>query len=246
MSENRETHMLTGAYALGAVDDIEAAKVRELLRTSPEAAAEVRLFTETAARLGEAEAMEPPPGMRAAVLAEIATTRQAPTVLAPKRASGNRFARLVSVAAAGLLVVAVGAGATALDFRDRMSEAQQANQATTQANEAMIEVLADPGRQLLDAEFAGGHATLVVSGDRVVVLGTDVEAPPEGKAYQLWMIPPTEGAAPIPSVTLTATGDGGFWGDTGGYAVGQALAVTVEPVGGSQQPTSDLVFVAGA
>lgn len=244
MSENRETHMLTGAYALGAVDDIEAATVRELLRTSPEAAAEVRSFTETAARLGEAETMEPPPGMRAAVLAEIATTRQAPTVLAPQRTasdrfSGTRFARLVSVAAAGLLVVALGAGVTAMNFRDRMSTAQQANQAMTQ-------VLADPGRQLLDADFAGGHATLVVSGDRVVVLGTDVEAPPEGKAYQLWMIPPTEGAAPIPSITLDATGEGGFWGDTGGYEDGQALAVTVEPIGGSQQPTSDLVFVAGA
>ena len=42
MSEEQETHMLTGAYALGAVDDLEAARVRELLRTSPEAAAEVR------------------------------------------------------------------------------------------------------------------------------------------------------------------------------------------------------------
>ena len=143
----------------------------------------------------------------------------------------------MSVAAVALLVLAVGAGVTAVGLRDRLSQAQTANQ-------AMTEVLADPGRQMMDADFAGGHATLVVSGDRVVVLGTDVAAPPDGKAYQLWML--DEGSDPIPSVTLTATGDGGYWADTTGYQAGQAMAVTVEPEGGSQQPTSDPVFVAGA
>jgi anti-sigma-K factor RskA len=239
VTDDRETHMLTGAYALGAVDDLEAARVRELLRTSPEAAAEVRSFTETAARLGAAEAVEPPPGMRAAVLAQVAQTRQAPPITVPKHTASTRLARLVSVAAAALLVVALGAGVTALTFRDRASDAEAANQ-------AMTEVLADPDRQVVDADFAGGHATLVVSGERVVVLGTDVPAPPEGKAYQLWMIPDGEGAEPIPSVTLTPTGDGEFWADTTGYEAGQAMAVTVEPEGGSQQPTSDPLFVAGA
>ncbi len=237
MSEEQETHMLTGAYALGAVDDLEAARVRELLRTSPEAAAEVRSFTETAALLGGAEAVEPPPGLRAAVLAEVARTRQAAPVAVPSPRAGGRLYRLVSVAAVALLVLAVGAGVTAVGLRDRLSEAQTANQ-------AMTEVLSDPGRQVMDADFAGGHATLVVSGDRVVVLGTEVPAPPDGKAYQLWMI--DEGSDPIPSVTLTATGDGDYWADTSGYQAGQAMAVTVEPEGGSQQPTSDPVFVAGA
>ena len=239
MSDERETHMLTGAYALGAVDELEAARVRELLRTSPEAAAEVRSFTETAARLGAAEAVEPPPGLRAAVLAQVAQTRQAPPLRVAAPTPGARLARWVSVAAACLLVLAVGAGVTAMTFRDRASQAEAANQ-------AMTAVLADPGRQMMDADFAGGHATLVVSGERVVVLGTDVPAPPDGKAYQLWMIPPDEGADPIPSVTLEPTGDGDFWADTTGYQAGQAMAVTVEPEGGSQRPTSDPVFVAGA
>ena len=237
MSEDQETHMLTGAYALGAVDDLEAARVRELLRTSPEAAAEVRSFTETAARLAEAEAVEPPPGLRASVLAEIGRTRQAAPIVVPTPRAGRRFYRLVSVAAVALLVLAVGAGVTAVGLRDRLSQAQTANQ-------AMTDVLADPARQMMDADFAGGHATLVVSGDRVVVLGTDVAAPPDGKAYQLWML--DEGGDPIPSVTLTATGDGDYWADTTGYQAGQAMAVTVEPEGGSQQPTTDPVFVAGA
>jgi len=239
MTDERETHMLTGAYALGAVDDLEAARVRELLRTSPEATAEVRSFTETAARLGAAEATEPPPDMRAAVLAQVARTRQVPPIGRPEQASTTRLARWVSVAAACLLVVSVGAGFTALGFRERASQAEAANQAMTQ-------VLADPGRQVLDADFAGGHATLVVSDERVVVLGTDVTAPPEGKAYQLWMMPPGEDAEPIPSVTLTPTDDGGYWADTTGYDQGQALAVTVEPEGGSTTPTTEPLFVVGA
>ena len=126
MSEDQETHMLTGAYALGAVDELEAARVRELLRTSPEAAAEVRSFTETAARLGEAEAVEPPPGLRAAVLAEVARTRQAAPVMVPTPGTGQRWYRVVSVAAVALLVLAVGAGVTAVGLRDRLSQAQTA------------------------------------------------------------------------------------------------------------------------
>lgn len=236
MTDERETHMLTGAYALGAVDDLEAARVRELLRNSPEAAAEVRSFTETAARLGAAEAVEPPPGMRAAVLAQVAQTRQAPPVALPGPRAPSRLARWVSVAAACLLVLALGAGVTALTFRDRANDAEAANQ-------AMAEVLADPDRQMMDADFAGGRATLIVSGERVVVLGTDVPAPPEGKAYQLWML---DDGDPIPSVTLTPTGEGTYWADTTGYQAGQAMAVTVEPAGGSDQPTSDPLFVAGA
>jgi anti-sigma-K factor RskA len=237
MSDERDLPMLTGAYALGAVDDLEAARVRELLRSSPEAAAEVRSFTETAALLGAAEAVEPPPDMRAAVLAQVHATRQAPPVTQPPVVSRPaRGSRWLAVAAAGLLVLTLGTGVAAWQFREDASQ-------VTAANEAMTQVLSDPERMMMDADFAGGHATLVVSGDRVVVLGTDVEPPPEGKGYQLWML---EGDRPIPSVMLTETGDGGYWADTSGYQDGQAMAVTVEPETGSQAPSSDPLFVAGA
>ncbi len=238
MSDERELHMLTGAYALGAVDELEAARMREMLRTSPEASAEVRSFIETAALLGSAEAVEPPAAMRAAVLAAVRETRQVPPVTVPaahaRRAA--RSARWLSVAAAGLLVLTLGTGVAAWQFREDAGAASAANQ-------AMTEVLADPDRQVLDADFAGGRATMIVSGDRVVVLGTEVEAPPEGKGYQLWLL---DGETPIPSDMLSATGDGGYWADTTGYEAGQALAVTVEPEGGSQQPSSDPLFVASA
>lgn len=240
MSEERELHMLTGAYALGAVDDLEAARMREMLRTSPEASAEVRSFTETAALLGSAEAVEPPAAMRASVLAAVRETRQVPPVVVPAaRRRAARSARWLSVAAAGLLVLTLGSGVAAWQFREDASQ-------VTAANEAMTDVLTDPDRQVLDADLAGGHATMVVSGDRVVLLGADVAAPPEGKGYQLWMIPDGEDAAPIPAGMLSATGDGGYWGETTGYQPGQALAVTVEPEAGSPAPTSDPLFVASA
>lgn len=238
MSEERDLHMLTGAYALGAVDDVEAARMRQMLRTSPEAAAEVRSFTETAALLGSAEAVEPPAAMRASVLAAVRETRQVPPVVVPPAARrAARSARWLSVAAAGLLVLTLGTGVAAWQFREDASQ-------VTEANQAMTEVLADPDRQVLDADFAGGHATMIVSGDRVVVMGTDVAAPPDGKGYQLWMI--GEGADPVPAGMLSATGDGGYWGHTTGYEPGQALAVTVEPEAGSQTPSSDPLFVATA
>jgi anti-sigma-K factor RskA len=104
-------------------------------------------------------------------------------------------------------------------------------------------VLQDPDHQMMETEFAGGTAMLVVAQDRVVVVGNGVEPPPAGHEYQLWML--DEQDVPRPSVTLTATGDGGFFADTSGYRPGEKMAVTIEPEGGSESPTTDPVFIAG-
>ena len=94
MSEEQETHMLTGAYALGAVDELEAARVRELLRTSPEAAAEVRSFTETAARLADAEACLAAAEARAvAAEGELVATKKA---LFEARSEGGELRRMLA------------------------------------------------------------------------------------------------------------------------------------------------------
>ncbi len=96
----------------------------------------------------------------------------------------------------------------------------------------------------METDFAGGKATMVVSGDTVVLFGSGVEAPPHGHGYQLWML--DENDIPRPSVMLTATGGGGFFAEASGYEPGDKMAVTVEPEGGSQTPSTGPVFVAGA
>lgn len=241
MSEDPDLHTLTGAYALDAVDDVERARVERLLRESPEAAAEVASFRETAARLGAAATTPAPPSLRASVLAEIRTTRQLPPVTAPADrrdgGAGRTAARWLSVAAACLLAVSLGLGAWVVDLREQ-------NEQSRIAAEAIPNLLSDPDRQVMETDFAGGKATVVVADGEVVLFGSGVAAPPEGRGYQLWML--DEENRPRPSVMLTATGAGGFFAEASGFQPGEKVAVTIEPETGSSSPTTDPVFIAGA
>jgi hypothetical protein len=137
------------------------------------------------------------------------------------------------VAASSLLVLSLGLGAFA------WSEYTQANEAQ-QVAAGMSEILSDPQRQVTDADFGSGHGTIVVSGDRVILLGDDVAAPPEGMTFQLWLI----GAdGPRPSALVQATGDGDYWAAADGVRPGDEFGVTIERAGGAQTPSDDLVLI---
>lgn len=93
---------------------------------------------------------------------------------------------------------------------------------------------AQGGQQLAVVyEPGAGHA---------FVVGANLPAPPAGKTYELWY-QPAAGAPMRPAGTFEPT-DGRVVAraDVGKEFV--ALAVSVEPDGGSPQPTSDPVFVA--
>lgn len=75
MSEQK--HTMTGAWALNALDADERERMRRYLDEDPEAAAEARAFEETAGELAASlPPLAPPPQLRSAVMARIATTRQ--------------------------------------------------------------------------------------------------------------------------------------------------------------------------
>lgn len=226
---------LTGAYALDALEELDRARMERHLAECEDCAAEVRSFRETAAVLAAATAAQPPPGIRSRVLNEVHRTQQLPpATAAPTRASAPRPARWLAVAAAALLVASGGLGTVA--WRTSQ-DAERARQFAA----AVSEVLTDPQRQVVDTEFADGHGTVMVAGDRVVVVGEGVSAPPAGRAFQMWFIG-QEG--PRPSQILQPIGDDAFCVHAQGIQPGDAVGVTVEPEGGSQQPTSDPVLLA--
>ncbi|MGN6523744.1 MAG: zf-HC2 domain-containing protein, partial [Actinomycetes bacterium] len=76
-----EIHTLTGVYAVNALDGDERAEFEQHLASCPACQAEVRELQATAARLGDAEEVVPPPAMKASVLAAIRQTRQLPPVV---------------------------------------------------------------------------------------------------------------------------------------------------------------------
>ena len=83
---------------------------------------------------------------------------------------------------------------------------------------------------------------LVASGGVLRLDARGLEAPPAGKVYQAWVIPPKQ--KPIPEPTFAVSDGAGSVEIAAAAAKGDIIAVTLEPAGGSKQPTSNPVLVA--
>lgn len=215
--DDADVRDLLAAHALDALDDVERARVDRLLRTDADAAAEHATYAETAGRLAVATATAPPAALRARVLEEVARTRQAaPAAAGPTRDArpARRTVRLLAAACGVLLAGCVGLGAALVGG-------------------------GDPQPSLVaSGAFADGTAALLEVGDDYVVLGQGVAAPAADRVYQLWSL---EGdGAPVPEGFLEPD-EGGFVGELDGWQDGAVLAITEEPAGGSEQPTSDIL-----
>jgi anti-sigma-K factor RskA len=232
--EQAEVHTLIGAYALDAVDDDERAQFERHLADCEPCREEVGGLRLTALRLADAAAVPPPPRLRERVLADVRVTPQARDVvaLAPRRGPvADPGGRVWLAAASVLAVVSVGTGGLA------WTQYREAQDARAQAA-SVEQVVTDPGAKLQQQRLpGGGTATLVVAGGRAVLAGAGLPALPDGRTYQLWIVRPGR----ITSAGLGPEGGAGAgpWSRlVQGVQRGDTVAVSVEPSGGSQQPTT--------
>ena len=242
MSDIRhDLHLLTGAYAMDALDGAELAAFEKHLGQCPSCREEVRGLRETAARLGLATAIEPPPRMRGQVLAAAARTRQLPP---PGRKPRTRRERRPALRRFTLPRLATAAAMTAMAAAIAVLAVLQTSTAhqlqTAQAgNQAIAAVLAAPDSRISSsATTLGGTVTAVISpGDHeAVITAKGMPAPPGTHVYQLWVISasgarsaglmPASNAGTIPPVLAT------------GVSPGDRVGITVEPAGGSTHPTT--------
>jgi anti-sigma-K factor RskA len=83
----------------------------------------------------------------------------------------------------------------------------------------------------------GGSATVFISGSQAAVVADGVRGLPDDRVYQLWLVRPTQ----IVSAGLGPEGAeaGGRWSRLiTGVTAGDQIAISVEPAGGSAQPTT--------
>ncbi|HEX5622250.1 MAG TPA: anti-sigma factor [Solirubrobacteraceae bacterium] len=95
---------------------------------------------------------------------------------------------------------------------------------------------------------AGANAEIQVDGDKATLVATNMQAPPEGRVYEVWLVPKgaPEGAAPEPTnVLFVPRSDGAVEAAIPGSAddIAQVL-VSDEPPGGSETPTGEVVMQA--
>jgi anti-sigma-K factor RskA len=242
-----DSHMLTGAYAADALPPGEAAAFERHLRHCPACAEEVRGLRETAARLAMATAVTPPPEMRTRVLAAVPQIRQLPPTgrsrhaKAGKRTGTRRLSAARAGVTAGILALAA---AVAFLFVTQVSTSRQLQQAQA-SNRAIAAVLAAPDARIESVPASvGGTVNAVMSArDREAVVTTaDIPSLPETRVYQLWVITASGAAKSAGLLAVTSSGSAAPV-LASGVKPGDQLGITVEPAGGTAQPTTTPVVL---
>jgi anti-sigma-K factor RskA len=236
--QSHELHLLTGAYAVDALTGDELVEFERHLEHCASCAGEVRGLRETTARLGMATAVEPPPWMREQVLAAAGRVRQLPpsgvrlmTADGPRRRGrlSRRLPRPIAVAAMAAAIVALAI--LQVGTRHQLQQAQTNNQtiaSVLSASDARIE---------LSSSTVGGTVTAVISPHdaEAVITASGMPTPTDARVYQLWVISPAAirsvGLLPASSTRAAAP----VLADD--VQPGDQLAVTIEPAGGTKQPT---------
>lgn len=233
MTAAADIHTLTGAYALYALPDDERRMFERHLDACDACAQEVREFLATTARLATGVPAVPSQEFRDRLMAHITTVRQLPPEGAAARhqtpARRPLYGTVTGIAAAGLLVLSVGLGGVALDARSELSDAQQRTQ-------AISDVLGRPDAVLRTVELRGGATATVVAADgRAVFTASDLPDVADNRTYQLWIVADED----VASAGLLDPEDGVTQKLVTDLPAGSSLAVSVEPEGGSEAPTTD-------
>jgi anti-sigma-K factor RskA len=252
---NADIHGLSGAYAVDALDDVERAEFERHLGQCPECQDEVASLRAAAVELTHASVASPPAALRESVLQQIATVRplppltgrpgQAPpaepqppaggpvpptvTSLESRRRRIAPITWLVAAAAAAALVI----GGIAWSPWNNQGSTQQPPLSITE------QVIRAKDAQRYEKDIDGARATIVRSKSlgRAVIIADNMPAAPAGKDYQIWFQDPkgamhSAGVMPHeakPTLSMLLNGDASRYNGVG---------ITVEPLGGSQEPTS--------
>ncbi|WP_354637446.1 anti-sigma factor [Kitasatospora camelliae] len=237
MNASPDLHALTGAYATHALPEPERAAFERHLAECPACTQEVAEFHATLARLGSAQALVPPPGLKAQVMAGIGEIRQLPPVTdpvgpAPRPARlGRRWPRL---ALAACLALACGLGAVAVQQHNEAARAGAEASRLRDQQASFNRLLTSPDARTSTAASGAAVGTVVWSPSRsqAAFLATGLPALPQGRTYELWF---NDSGTMRPAGLLPA-GDGQLL-LTGRIDGAVGVGVTVEPSGGSAHPT---------
>jgi anti-sigma-K factor RskA len=246
MATGHDLHLLTGSYALDALPEGERAEFEKHLRRCPSCAEEVRSLRETAARLALATAIAPPPQMRERVLAAVPRTRQLPPLPGRHALDRTGLRRLpLSRAGAGVSAAVLAlAAAVAFLFVSNVSTNNQLHQSQATAS-AVASVLAAPDARVQAVSAAGGGTVTAVTSvhrQEAVVTSASLPALAGARVYQLWVL--TAGGAARSAGLLTVSVSGTATPHLAdGVSGGDKLAITVEPAGGTAQPTTTPVVI---
>lgn len=239
---NQDAYDLIALGAAGALSDDEYRTLEELLATDPALAAEHRELQMSAAVLAEASSEPPPPALRAAVLDAIRNVEQVPAVVesTPSAPTNETLATVVPIHRRRWMIPATAAAAVVMLMFGGLLINQFAD---APSDDRVAAVLDDDESVTIDLTGSLEGLSLVHSEevDASVLVGDGVTVLDDELVYQLWAIRDAD-VVGLATFTPAETGEVALLVDGTGPD-GVQFAVTVEPEGGSDQPTSDPIAV---
>jgi anti-sigma-K factor RskA len=247
LPEADDASSLFAGYALHALSPEETAAVDDYLATHADAADDVAALKEAAAMLPYSlPPMTPSPQLRLRLMADVyrealAEAGEQPPTPRPvpiARARTRRRAGIIwPFAAVILLVLTLGFGSWAaalnrdLGGKDRVIATQSSAIAAAGTTKPLSATSANvPAR---------GEVLRLANNQAAVLTISGLPALTNGKVYEVWFI---AGATPIGAGLFSPNPDGSWSGLVhGDVTSAQAIAISVEPSGGSPAPTGDIV-----
>jgi anti-sigma-K factor RskA len=250
---DREAMMdLVAAYALGVLPQSEAALVTAFILSDEEARAEYQALRPVADAIA-LSAEEPVDSARSARMKERLMSRVRAEAAASNvvpLARGRRPALIgTALAAAAAVVFALISTAQNLQLRSDLANANKQNAAMQSSIAADMQLHVRERTMIADLmapdaeRFPVAEGDVVRHGEHIYFALRSLPTLPKGKVYQAWTFIKGQ-KAPNPSVTFLPGPSGVAVVALSGTAQNvAAVAVTVEPEGGSKAPTSKPTFV---
>ncbi|MEX1131812.1 MAG: anti-sigma factor [Flavobacteriales bacterium] len=259
------------AYVMGQLSVADARVVEQARAMDPRVRAELDQIEEALEHLAMADAVAPPPAVKARVLETIAAERSeqraVPPVVPITRESKREAPAQRSwgwLAAAATVAFVISAGLNLMVFselrnvrvelarletdRSVLAEELQVQRASLERSQNMLAVVSDPRMDvvLLNGTLADPEAKARVYWDKdrkaVHLDVLQLAQAPAGKQYQLWAI--VDGQ-PVDAGVFTLGDEAPVVQAMKGIGNAQAFAVTLEPEGGSVSPTLEAMVLIG-
>lgn len=245
---------LVAAAALGVLPVADRARVDAFILADPEARAEFEDLRAAADLIGMAA--EAPPDaarsaqMKARLMAAVRGSAAEPAPVSPlQRRPAPRVVWMSALAAAAALVFALISTMQSEGLRSERDDANRRAQTLQAQVTAERNVIERDGRILADLTasdaktYAVPYGSVVTRGSHLYLALHALPPLPRGHVYQAWTLPKGR-AAMSPSLTFTPTGTGTTLVPLPEDAAQTtAVAVSVEPAGGSRAPTTKPAFV---
>jgi anti-sigma-K factor RskA len=249
---------LVPGYVLGALTPEETRAFEAALRGSPELEQELAEYREVAGLLALGTAQKPGPDVRRRLMERVRPTMAgegSPRAGVPPIARRSITPALVGMGLAASILLAAGFYLKVQELELRLAQADSAAMALGRRlaqREATLNAILEPGVQLTTLTTTGAQPPIVQvfwnrATHKVTLHSFRLPPAPSGRMYQLWLM--RRGANPIASRLFDTEPDGHGLAENIDVPAGEAIvgfAVSVEPAGGSEQPTTAPILFANA